>query len=740
MHHKHSKILLLFLYFFMVISVVATGHVNAASFQLTWVDNSQNEDGFNIERKLNINGTFSLIATVGPDVTSYVDDNLANTTTYCYRVNAFNDAGNSAYTNEACGTTTATSPPSSGNTISTNIANGAILSGSSVVWTATPTGSPVRVEFFIDGALLSTENVSPYQFNGDPSGTLNTNTLSNGSHQLKVRAIYSDNSTAEQTVTVNVSNGATPTPPPTAPPPPSSTVTATLLGQTGEDITGPYSETPNGIQDVHIRLSGVQSTITRVKITDTGDGIWETPYNNQGNWIVAIRPQTNPSVVDLYFDFWQQSSSFTLNLTFADGSTQTIQTSTAATPTPPPTPPPFLQRSLQHCLARREKISQVPTSETPDGIQDVHIRLSGVQSTITRVKITDTGDGVWETPYNGQGNWIVAIRPQTNPSVVDLYFDFWQQSSSFTLNLTFANGSTQTIQTSTLLSTASLSSDTIVTLTATPVAGSTTATFQTAANQLITKIGVFRPDTGEWFLDRSGNGQWDGCSVDTCITSFGQPGDLPTIGSWSGAGTISIGTFNPTAGMWQLDRNGNGRWDGCAVDTCITSFGQPKDLPATRGIAGFTEIIIGTFQPQQGLWKFDLNGNNTFDNCSIDECDDNFGALGDIPVVGDWNGSGTEEIGVFRPSTGEWFLDVNGNGQWDGCRVDKCIEHFGVGDDFPVVGDWSGTGEVRIGVFRPSTGEWFLDMNGNGKFDGCAVDACPGPFGQPGDLPVVGKW
>ena len=152
------------------------------------------------------------------------------------------------------------------------------------------------------------------------------------------------------------------------------------------------------------------------------------------------------------------------------------------------------------------------------------------------------------------------------------------------------------------------------------------------------------------------------------------------------------------------------------MDTCIPSFGQPGDLPATRGITGFTEIIIGTFQPQQGLWKFDLNGNNTFDNCSIDECDDNFGALGDIPVVGDWNGSGTEEIGVFRPSTGEWFLDVNGNGQWDGCRVDKCIEHFGVGGDFPVVGDWSGTGEVKIGVFRPSTGEWFLDMNGNGKF------------------------
>jgi hypothetical protein len=31
-------------------------------------------------------------------------------------------------------------------------------------------------------------------------------------------------------------------------------------------------------------------------------------------------------------------------------------------------------------------------------------------------------------------------------------------------------------------------------------------------------------------------------------------------------------------------------------------------------------------------------------------------------------------------------------------------------------------------------------MNGNGQFDGCSVDACLGPFGHSGDLPVVGKW
>jgi hypothetical protein len=316
-------------------------------------------------------------------------------------------------------------------------------------------------------------------------------------------------------------------------------------------------------------------------------------------------------------------------------------------------------------------------------------------------------------------------------------------------------------------------SGTVVTLTATAAAGSTfagwsgtgcstgsvtmnsnmscTATFQLVANLLTTRMGIFRPDTGEWFLDYNGNGQWDGCAVDICIGSFGQTGNLPVVGSWSGNGTSNIGTFDPATGGWQLDTNGDRLWEGCAVDTCVSSFGQPGDFPVTREISGLNASIIGTFTPQatvtigkrkrtkRGFWNFDLNGNTTFDGCSVDECDI-FGDPSELPVVGDWNGTGSEEIGLFLPRYGTWYLDLNGNGTWDGCGVDKCLGSFGKKGDLPVVGDWDGTGNVRIGVFRPSTGQWFLDMNGNGKLDDCTADACLGPFGQPGDLPVVGKW
>jgi peptidyl-Asp metalloendopeptidase len=182
--------------------------IEAASLRLSWVDNSQNENGFDVERKAGTNGVFSTVVTLGSNVTSYTDANLSDSATYCYRVRAFNSVGGSPYSNEVCATTAASSPTPSptANTISTNIASGAVLSGSSLIWTAVPSGTPVRVEFFIDGSLGTTELSAPYQFNGDPAGVLNTNTLANGSHQLKVRAIYADSSIAEKTIVVTVSN------------------------------------------------------------------------------------------------------------------------------------------------------------------------------------------------------------------------------------------------------------------------------------------------------------------------------------------------------------------------------------------------------------------------------------------------------------------------------------------------------------------------------------------------------
>src|SRR5256885_10684389 len=89
----------------LLILIAIVSPVEAAQLQLTWSDNSTDEDGFKIERSTAPTGTFVQIAVTGPDVTSYTDSGLANATTYCYRVRAFNAAGDSDYSDVACSTT-----------------------------------------------------------------------------------------------------------------------------------------------------------------------------------------------------------------------------------------------------------------------------------------------------------------------------------------------------------------------------------------------------------------------------------------------------------------------------------------------------------------------------------------------------------------------------------------------------------------------------------------------------------
>lgn len=71
--------------------------------QLIWTDNSDNENGFRIERKEG-SGTYIALVTLGSDTTTYLDETVSENKTYTYRVFAFNDYGENA-SNEKLATT-----------------------------------------------------------------------------------------------------------------------------------------------------------------------------------------------------------------------------------------------------------------------------------------------------------------------------------------------------------------------------------------------------------------------------------------------------------------------------------------------------------------------------------------------------------------------------------------------------------------------------------------------------------
>jgi len=87
-----------------LILLMLAGFAQAQSLTLAWKDNSSNEDGFRIQRKLGTAGTFVDLKDVGVNVTMHLDTTTLADTEYCYRLSSFNLAGASASTNEVCGT------------------------------------------------------------------------------------------------------------------------------------------------------------------------------------------------------------------------------------------------------------------------------------------------------------------------------------------------------------------------------------------------------------------------------------------------------------------------------------------------------------------------------------------------------------------------------------------------------------------------------------------------------------
>jgi predicted secreted protein len=108
--------------------------VSSSQINLAWTDKASNEDGFKIERCTGAGCTnFAQIATVAANVTSYSNTGLAASTSYSYRVRAYNTIDNSAYTNTASAVTQAA--PAVPNAPSNLAATAASRSQINLTWT-----------------------------------------------------------------------------------------------------------------------------------------------------------------------------------------------------------------------------------------------------------------------------------------------------------------------------------------------------------------------------------------------------------------------------------------------------------------------------------------------------------------------------------------------------------------------------------------------------------------------------
>jgi hypothetical protein len=109
-----------------------------------------------------------------------------------------------------------------------------------------------------------------------------------------------------------------------------------------------------------------------------------------------------------------------------------------------------------------------------------------------------------------------------------------------------------------------------------------------------------------------------------------------------------------------------------------------------------------------------------------------WGLPGDYPLLGDLNGDGTDELIVYRPSEGRWYVR-----RVDGTRYYPAGSEpvWGVGTDVPLVADLDGNGADELIVWRPGNGRWYALRADKTRFFQTGSEP---QLGGTGDVPLVG--
>lgn len=147
--------------------------------------------------------------------------------------------------------------------------------------------------------------------------------------------------------------------------------------------------------------------------------------------------------------------------------------------------------------------------------------------------------------------------------------------------------------------------------------------------------------------------------------------------------------------------------------------GQLKPINNDPDFDGDAQAEIGVFRPSDGNWHLLKSLNGEYSGL-------HFGVSGDAVVPADYSGDGKTDIAIFRPSSGEWYILRSDDYSY-------CGFQFGMNGDIPIPADYDHDWKVDPAVYRPSNNTWYMVKSGTGNV---AIIQ----FGFPGDIPFAADF
>jgi len=140
----------------------------------------------------------------------------------------------------------------------------------------------------------------------------------------------------------------------------------------------------------------------------------------------------------------------------------------------------------------------------------------------------------------------------------------------------------------------------------------------------------------------------------------------------------------------------------------------------------------------QGTWRLLLSSRSDVSRTDASrERIVKFGTRDDVPVVGDWDGDGRDDLGCYRPTDGVWTFDLDGQGgEPEQSRHLGPLSCWPNERYIPVVGRWDSPDRDGIGLAvweKANTWTFWLAR-------GDRVFPCPTSNAIPSAMPLAGRW
>ena len=214
---------------------------------------------------------------------------------------------------------------------------------------------------------------------------------------------------------------------------------------------------------------------------------------------------------------------------------------------------------------------------------------------------------------------------------------------------------------------------------------------------------------------------------------FGNGGVVPFTGDFNGDGVSDLAYYDPTTSTWVIeDSQGTNLQPGNPPNPPQQiPLGQAGDIPIVGNFSGSGVTEVGIYIPGQGAapstWQIE---DNTLGIVSF-----SFGQAGDIPVPGAYDGLGKDELAVYRPSLSEFLIDNLSDPK------NPVVETVTIGSpkEVPVPGAYDNIAYFKAGKPEPKTEPAVFDPT-------TGIMTIAGPTGSytvqfaKGDIPASGDY